>query len=81
MAARGFGSILDITSSWLKALMNILALSNGVCSGLTGFVAGLARTRRAARGVTINNLLPGAAIQIGQPLETVMDARRKNVLV
>jgi 3-oxoacyl-[acyl-carrier protein] reductase len=59
MAARGFGRIINITSSAVKAPIDILALSNGARSGLTGFVAGLARSGIAARGVTINNLLPG----------------------
>jgi 3-oxoacyl-[acyl-carrier protein] reductase len=59
MAARGFGRIVNITSSAVKAPIDILALSNGARSGLTGFVAGLARSDLAARGVTINNLLPG----------------------
>ncbi len=36
----------------------MLGLSNGARAGLTGFVAGLARTV-APHGVTINNLLPG----------------------
>jgi 3-oxoacyl-[acyl-carrier protein] reductase len=44
----------------IKATVDdILGLSNGARSGLTGFVAGLARSGIAARGVTINNLLPG----------------------
>jgi 3-oxoacyl-[acyl-carrier protein] reductase len=43
----------------VKAPIDILGLSNGARSGLTGFVAGLARSGIAARGVTINNLLPG----------------------
>ena len=59
MAARGFGRIVNITSSAVKAPIDILGLSNGARSGLTGFVAGLARSSIAARGVTINNLLPG----------------------
>ncbi len=92
MAARGFGRIVNITSSSVKAPIDILGLSNGARSGLTGFVAGAARTRLAAQGVTINNLLPGAfdtdrlrgtmsgaAQKTGQPLEAVMDARRKNI--
>jgi 3-oxoacyl-[acyl-carrier protein] reductase len=58
-AARGFGRIINITSSAVKAPIDILGLSNGARSGLTGFVAGLARSGIAARGVTINNLLPG----------------------
>lgn len=60
MAARGFGRIVNITSSAVKAPISNLGLSNGARSGLTGFIAGLARSEIAARGVTINNLLPGA---------------------
>jgi len=59
MAERGFGRIVNITSSAVKAPIDILGLSNGARSGLTGFVAGVSRSRVAARGVTINNLLPG----------------------
>ena len=60
MAARGFGRIVNITSSAVKAPIDILGLSNGARSGLTGFVAGVARNPTlAARGVTLNNLLPG----------------------
>ena len=59
MLARGFGRIVNITSSAVKAPIDILGLSNGARSGLTGFVAGVARSGIAAKGVTINNLLPG----------------------
>ena len=59
MAARGFGRIINITSGAVKAPIDMLGLSNGARSGLTGFVAGLARSSIAAQGVTINNLLPG----------------------
>ena len=60
MAARGFGRIVNITSSAVKAPIDILGLSNGARSGLTGFVAGVARNPTlAAHGVTLNNLLPG----------------------
>ncbi|MEY4498372.1 MAG: hypothetical protein RJA40_477 [Actinomycetota bacterium] len=59
MAERGFGRIVNITSSAVKAPIDILGLSNGARSGLTGFVAGVARSNIAAKGVTINNLLPG----------------------
>lgn len=60
MCARGFGRIVNITSNSVKAPIDILGLSNGARSGLTGFVAGLARNPRiAGSGVTINNLLPG----------------------
>ena len=58
MGARGFGRIVNITSSAVKAPIAELGLSNGARSGLTGFVAGLARAV-AAQGVTINNILPG----------------------
>ena len=59
MAGRGYGRIVNITSSAVKAPIDILGLSNGARSGLTGFVAGVARSAIAARGVTLNNLLPG----------------------
>ncbi len=59
MAARGFGRIVNITSSAVKAPIDVLGLSNGARSGLTGFVAGASRSAIAAKGVTINNLLPG----------------------
>lgn len=58
MMARGFGRIVNITSSAVKSPVDGLGLSTGARSGLTGFVAGLARTT-VARGVTLNNLLPG----------------------
>jgi 3-oxoacyl-[acyl-carrier protein] reductase len=58
MIARGFGRIVNITSSSVKAPIDVLGLSNGARSGLTGFVAGVAR-KVAGQGVTINNLLPG----------------------
>jgi 3-oxoacyl-[acyl-carrier protein] reductase len=58
MIARRFGRIVNITSSAVKAPIDILGLSNGARSGLTGFVAGLARAT-VKHNVTINNLLPG----------------------
>ena len=60
MAARGYGRVVNITSAAVKAPINVLGLSNGARSGLTGFVAGLARSNIAGQGVTINGLLPGA---------------------
>ncbi len=93
MAARGYGRIVNITSSAVKAPIDILGLSNGARSGLTGFVAGVARSSRlASANVTINNLLPGAfetdrlkvtmagaAQKTGRPIEEIMDARRKTI--
>jgi len=93
MMARGFGRIVNITSSAVKAPIDILGLSNGARSGLTGFVAGLARNPDiAARGVTINNLLPGkfdtdrlaatiqgAAHKSGKPVEAVRAAQQAQI--
>ena len=92
MAQRGFGRIVNITSGAVKAPIGILGLSNGARSGLTGFVAGAARSPLAAQGVTINNLLPGAfetdrlkttmagaASKSGQSLDAVLDARRSTI--
>jgi 3-oxoacyl-[acyl-carrier protein] reductase len=59
MIERGFGRIVNITSVAVKAPIADLGLSNGARSGLTGFVAGLAR-KVVRHNVTINNLLPGA---------------------
>jgi 3-oxoacyl-[acyl-carrier protein] reductase len=60
MAARGFGRIVNITSAAVKQPYGNLGLSTGARSGLTGFVAGVAREPRyAAANVTINNILPG----------------------
>lgn len=58
MIERRFGRIVNITSSAVKAPIADLGLSNGARSGLTGFVAGIARNV-ARHNVTINNLLPG----------------------
>ena len=92
MAARGFGRIINITSGAVKAPIDILGLSNGARSGLTGFVAGVARSKVASQGVTINNLLPGAfdtdrlkatlqgaAQKSGQTVEAVMETRKKTI--
>ncbi len=89
MMARGFGRVVNITSGSVKAPIDILGLSNGARSGLTGFVAGLAR-KTVAKNVTVNNLLPGpfetdrlratmegAAKKSGQSIDAVMDARRQ----
>src|SRR6266849_2512389 len=58
MMARGFGRVVNITSSAVKAPIDVLGLSNGARSGLHGFVAGIAR-KTVSHNVTINNLLPG----------------------
>lgn len=92
MAQRGFGRIINITSGAVKAPIDMLGLSNGARSGLTGFVAGLARSSIAAQGVTINNLLPGpfdtdrlqglfasSAQKTGQSVEALATTRRKGI--
>jgi 3-oxoacyl-[acyl-carrier protein] reductase len=58
MMARKFGRIVNITSGAVKAPIDVLGLSNGARSGLTGFVAGIAR-KTVINNVTINALLPG----------------------
>ncbi len=58
MIERRFGRIVNITSSAVKAPIDILGLSNGARAGLTGFVAGIAR-KTVRHNVTINGLLPG----------------------
>lgn len=58
MIGRGFGRIVNITSSSVKAPIPQLGLSNGARAGLTGFVAGIAR-QTVQHNVTINNILPG----------------------
>ncbi len=58
MIANKFGRIVNITSSAVKAPIDVLGLSNGARSGLTGLVAGVARVT-VRDNVTINNLLPG----------------------
>ncbi len=91
MTTRGYGRIVNITSAAVKAPIDILGLSNGARSGLTGFVAGLARQPQlAGRNVTINALLPGpfdtdrlrgtmagAAAKSGKSMDELMEARRK----
>ncbi len=93
MAERGFGRVVNITSSSVKAPIDFLGLSNGARSGLTGFIAGIARQPRlASRNVTMNNMLPGSfdtdrlragfsavAKKSGQPVDAVLEARRKTI--
>ncbi len=92
MAERGFGRVVNITSGSVKAPIDVLGLSNGARSGLTGFVAGLARTPLVERGVTINGLLPGwfdtdrvrsmaatTAKRDGVTAESIIDARKRGV--
>src|SRR4051794_26024919 len=90
MMSRGFGRIVNITSSAVKAPIDILGLSNGARTGLTGFVAGIAR-KTVRRNTTINNLLPGpfdtdrlrstiraAAAASGRAIEEVLEDRKRS---
>ena len=92
MAARGYGRIVNITSGAVKSPIDVLGLSNGARSGLTGFVAGVARSAIAGANVTINNLLPGAfdtdrlrvtmegaAKKAGKPIELLLQARSQAI--
>ncbi len=87
---RGFGRIVNITSSSVKSPIPTLGLSNGARAGLTGFVAGVAR-QVAGAGVTINGILPGPfdtdrlrsgiryiAEQSGREFEQEFEERKKS---
>ncbi|WP_442592618.1 SDR family oxidoreductase [Parapusillimonas sp. JC17] len=91
MIDRRFGRIVNITSAAVKMPIAELGLSNGARSGLTGFMAGLAR-QVIQHNVTINNLLPGpfltdrlqgfvqhASAASGVPFDQVMESRRRNI--
>jgi len=90
MIERKFGRIVNITSGAVKAPIEILGLSNGARTGLTGFIAGLSR-KTVRHNVTINNLLPGpfdtdrlkqtmagAAKAAGKSVEEIAKARAAN---
>jgi len=87
MMARKFGRIVNITSNSVKAPIEELGLSNAARSGLTGFIAGLAR-KTVRHNVTINNILPGQfatdrlrtnlmtrAKALGKPFDELWQAR------
>jgi 3-oxoacyl-[acyl-carrier protein] reductase len=89
MTAKKFGRIVNITSGSVKMPLAGLDLSSGARAGLTGFLAGVARSVAHAN-VTINFLLPGpfetdrlrsnvdaAARGRGVPAEQVAEERRK----
>lgn len=91
MIEKKFGRIVNITSGAVKMPIPELGMSNGARTGLTGFVAGLAR-QVARHNVTINNLLPGAfltdrlqsnfevnAKKQGVSAEAVKEARAKTI--
>jgi 3-oxoacyl-[acyl-carrier protein] reductase len=70
MMKRGFGRIVNITSSSVKAPIDILGLSNGARSGLTGFVAGVAR-------VTVRHQRPAAGAVRHRPAARHLSGARR----
>lgn len=87
MIGQKFGRIVNITSAAVKAPIDVLGLSNGARTGLTGFVAGLSR-KTVRHNVTINALLPGPfdtdrlrgvsagqAKAAGVPVEEILEKR------
>jgi len=80
MCERKFGRIVNITSGSVKSPIPNLGMSNGARTGLTGFVAGLAR-QVARHNVTINNLLPGPFRTDRYLSLASAEARRRNIAV
>lgn len=91
MITQRYGRIINITSAAVKMPIETLGLSNGARSGLTGFVAGLAR-QVIEHNVTINNLLPGPfatdrlketaakmAEKTGATIDDIMQARLNTI--
>jgi 3-oxoacyl-[acyl-carrier protein] reductase len=58
MAARGFGRVVNITSSVVRHPIDVQGLSVAARAGLHGLVSTLVRAH-VGRNVTINNILPG----------------------
>lgn len=75
MTERGWGRIINITSTSVRAPIAALGLSGAARSGLTGFVAGTSR-QVAKYGVTINNLLPGT--HDTDRMVSLLETRSKN---
>ncbi len=67
MMARKFGRIVNITSAAVKAPIEVLGLSNGARTGLTGFVAGIARK------TVINNVTGLTGFVAGLSRKTVIN--------
>jgi 3-oxoacyl-[acyl-carrier protein] reductase len=91
MIERRFGRIVNITSGSVKMPLAGLDVSSGARAGLTGFLAGVARSVAHAN-VTINFLLPGsfdtrrlkssldtAAVKSGRDVETIRTERQQAI--
>lgn len=91
MVARGWGRIVTIGSSGILQPIPSLALSNGVRGAVAGWSKTLAE-EVAAKGITVNMVLPGRiatdrvgeldaarAQRTGQPIEEVESAARATI--
>ena len=80
MIERGFGRIINITSSSVKAPIQNLDLSNAARSGLTGFFAGASR-QVAPHNVTVNSILPGrfATDRLRTSMQSASDKSNKSI--
>lgn len=91
MGERGWGRIVNITSSSVVSPIPGLDLSSGARAGLTSFLAGVSRSV-ASTGVTINQIMPGAfdtdrlqggfkvaAERSGLPIEEVISNRAAGI--
>ena len=78
MIEREWGRIVNITSGSVKAPIDILVLSNGARTGLTGAAGTIAR-EVAKHNVTINNLLPGEILTDRLRTTTEAVAKREGV--
>ena len=65
MIERKFGRIVNITSAAVKAPIDVLGLSNGARSGLTGFVAGLRAQGRLATTSRSTTCCPACSTPTG----------------
>ena len=80
MMKRGFGRVVNITSGSVKMPLAGLDLSSGARAGLTGFLAGVARSV-AGSGVTINNILPGSFDTDRLRSNMEANAKKRNITV
>jgi 3-oxoacyl-[acyl-carrier protein] reductase len=80
MCAKKFGRIVNITSGSVKMPLSGLDLSSGARAGLTGFLAGVARSV-AASNVTINFLLPGAFDTERLASNMAMTAKKRGISI
>ena len=78
MIEAGFGRIVNVTSFAVREPYPNLVLSNTVRAGLHGAMATLAR-EVAAKGVTVNNILPGLMDTPALQRVYRAQARRENI--